>query len=225
MNRLEIQDKPSFKKWVSSQVPSKFPKSSGYRVFNPKWKKEKCTNSQTENPNCGKCGKKHRYDYVEGTDNYFSFGKSRHKVRDYPNVRGQDKGSGQAQVGGSNEAPKKNHFYALRFRSEQESSPNVVTNMLKVFSIDVYTLLDLYAILYFVTPLVFKKFDILPNILHEPFILSNPVGESVFSKRIYRNCPIFFPNRVSYFELVELNMIDFDVILGYGLVACFFCFY
>ena len=71
MNRLEIQDKPSFKKWVSSQVPSKFPKSSGYRVFNPKWKKEKCTNSQTENPNCGKCGKKQYGDCHKGTCKLF----------------------------------------------------------------------------------------------------------------------------------------------------------
>ena len=167
MNRLEIQDKPSFKKWVSSQVPSKFPKSSGYRVFNPKWKKEKCTNSQTENPNCGKCGKKHRYDYVEGTDNYFSFGKSRHKVRDYHNVRGQDKGSGQAQASGSNEALKKNRFYALRSRGKQDTSPDVVTGILKVFSIDVYALLDPGTILFVISFLITKKFDVLPNVLNE----------------------------------------------------------
>ena len=57
----------------------------------------------------------------------------------------QDKGSGQAR--GLNEAPKKNHFYALCSRGEQETSPNVVTGMLKVFCIDVYALLDLDATL------------------------------------------------------------------------------
>ena len=31
-NRLEIQDKPRFKKRVSSQVPSKFPNASDNRV-------------------------------------------------------------------------------------------------------------------------------------------------------------------------------------------------
>ena len=35
-NRLEIQDNPRFKKRVSSLVPSKFQKSSGDRVSNPK---------------------------------------------------------------------------------------------------------------------------------------------------------------------------------------------
>ena len=44
-NRLEIQDNPRLKKQVSDQVYSKFPISSGDRVFNPKFKKEKGTNS------------------------------------------------------------------------------------------------------------------------------------------------------------------------------------
>ena len=57
-------------------------------------------------------------------------------------MRGQYKGSGQTQASGSNEATNKNHFYALRSRGEQETSSDVVTGMLKVFSIDVYSLLD-----------------------------------------------------------------------------------
>ncbi|XP_069150279.1 uncharacterized protein [Solanum lycopersicum] len=68
-----------------------------------------------------------------GADNCFGYGKSGHKVRDFPNVRAQDKGSGQAQSSGSNEAPKKNHFYALRSRGEQETSPNVVTCIQNVY--------------------------------------------------------------------------------------------
>ena len=56
-------------------------------------------------------------------------------------MKGQDKG-GQAQSSGSSNAPKKNHFHALRNRGEQETSPNMVTSMLKVFFIDVYALLD-----------------------------------------------------------------------------------
>ena len=87
-------------------------------------------------------------------------------------MRGQEKDSYQEQASGSNEAPKKNLFYALRSRYEQETSPDVVTVMLKVFSINVYDLLDPGATLSFFTPLVAKKFNIFPNILHEPFIVS-----------------------------------------------------
>ena len=59
--------------------------------------------------------------------------------------------------------------------------------MLKVLSIEVYLLLDPDATLSFFTPQVATNFDILPDILHEPFIVSTPVGESVVAKRVYKN--------------------------------------
>ena len=62
------------------------------------------------------------------------------------------------------DSPKKNHFYALCFKGELESSLDVVTRMLHVFSIDVYALLDQGATLSFVTPFIARKFDILPYI-------------------------------------------------------------
>ena len=48
----------------------------------------------------------------------------------------------------------------------------MVTGMLKVFYIDVYSLLDLGATSYFVTPLIARKFDILPDMLNEPFMVT-----------------------------------------------------
>ena len=110
--------------------------------------------------------------------------------------------------------PKKNRFYSLRSRSEQESSPDVVTGMLHVFDIYIYDLLDLGATIFFVTPWISRKFDIFRNILNEPFMLTTLVGESVVAKGAYRNCPIMLPNRVTHVELVEPDMADFDVILG-----------
>ena len=42
------------------------------------------------------------------------------------------------------------------------------------------------------------------------------------TRRVFRSCPISLPNRVSYVDLVELDMHDFDIILGMGwLHACF----
>ena len=108
--------------------------------------------------------------------------------------------------------PKKNRFYAFFSRGEQETSLDVVTGILKVFSIDVYALLDPDSTLSFVTPLVGKKFDILHDILHENFIVFIPVDDSIVTKRVYRNYPIILVNGVSYAELVELNMLDFNVI-------------
>ena len=58
-NRLEIQHNPRFKKWVSNQVPSKFPKARDNRVANLKSKKGRDASSPNKKSICAKCGKKH----------------------------------------------------------------------------------------------------------------------------------------------------------------------
>ena len=48
------------------------------------------------------------------------------------------------------------------------------------------------------------------------------MGDSVVLKRVYKGCPIFLPNRVTSVDFIELDMLDFDVILGINwLRACF----
>ena len=94
--------------------------------------------------------------------------------------------------------PKKNLFYVLRCRGEKESSLDVVIGILKVFSVDVYDFLDLGGTQSFVTTLISRKFDVLPHILNEPFMVSSLVGESVVAKRVYRNCHMMLSNRVSH---------------------------
>ena len=74
-NRLEIQDKPRFKKRVSSLVSSKFLKASGDRVSNPMFKKVKGNNFTNQEITCGKYRKKHYGDCLKGTDNFFCCGK------------------------------------------------------------------------------------------------------------------------------------------------------
>ena len=63
-------------------------------------------------------------------------------------------------------------FYALCCRCKRETSPYVLNGMLNAFSIDVYVFLDPGSTLSFVTLLVSTKFDILPDILNEPFMMS-----------------------------------------------------
>ena len=153
MGKLEIQDKPRFNERFPNQVPSNFPKACDDRVSNCKSQKGRGTTSPIKKQPCGNCGKKHWGDCLLGTENFFGCGKSCHKVTDFPNLKGQEKGSVQASCS-SVENPKKNRFYALRSKGEQERSPDVVTGMLQVFFIDVYALLDLGATLSLVTPLV-----------------------------------------------------------------------
>ena len=98
--------------------------------------------------------------------------------------------------------------------------------MLQMFSFNVYALLDPGATFYFVTSLVAMKFIVLPNLLIEPFSVTTVVDESVVDRIVFRSYPILFTNRVISVDLVELDMVDFDVILGmYWFHACFASIY
>ena len=128
-------------------------------------------------------------------------------------MKGQDRGSVKASCSNVDDL-KKNCFYALRSRGEKETSSDEVTDMLKVVPINFYAILHMCVTLYVATPFVVKIFYNLPDILNEPFIVTTPVGELVIAKRVYRNCPMMSLNRVTHVELVEHELVDFDVILG-----------
>ncbi|XP_049399740.1 uncharacterized protein LOC125863779 [Solanum stenotomum] len=89
------------------------------------------------------------------TDGCFSCGNSGHKMRDCPMLAAKEREGKQppSSASGSSDA-KQNQFYALQTRGEQEGSPNVIIGMLKVFQLDVYSLLDPDTTLSFVTPYV-----------------------------------------------------------------------
>lgn len=63
---------------------------------------------------------------------------------------------------------------------------------------NVYALLDPGATFSFVTPLVAKKFHVLLDVFFETFFVITKVGYFVIARRIFRSCPISFPNKVTW---------------------------
>ena len=92
--------------------------------------------------------------------------------------------------------------------------------MLQVFSINVYALLG--ETLSFLTFLVAMKLDVVLDVLDEPFSISTLVGDSIFDKTVYKGFPISWPNRVTLFDFVELDMLEFEIILRMDLLHVVF---
>ena len=123
-SRLDVQDKPKFKKRFSNQVPTNFSKNINDRGSNPTHQKERNVDPPKERPTCGK---KHVSVCLVGTNCCYTYGKGGHMVKDGPNVRIKGKWNGHFKPSGSNfESQKRKRFYALKARGEQESSPDVV---------------------------------------------------------------------------------------------------
>ncbi|XP_075095735.1 uncharacterized protein LOC142173828 [Nicotiana tabacum] len=53
-----------------------------------------------------------------------------------------------------------------------------------------------------------------PEQLLEPFFVSTPIGDSVIASRVYKGCRIVVQVRETTTDLIELEMIEFDAIMG-----------
>ncbi|XP_070014059.1 uncharacterized protein [Nicotiana sylvestris] len=132
-----------------------------------------------------------------------------------PAGRGAARGGAQSSRGPS-------RFYAMSGRQTAEASPDVVTGILTVQSHDVYTLIDPGSTLSYVTPFIAMEFGKEPDQLHEPFLVSTPVGESILATRVYRSCVVTVCGRDTRADLIELVMVDFDAIMVMDwLYSCF----
>ena len=97
----------------------------------------------------------------------------------------------------------------------------MVTCTLSIFSHTVYALIDPASTPSYVTPLIAGKFKRTPELLVKSFNMSTPIGESIIARRVYRNCIVaFFCDTLT--DLFELDMVDFDVIMGMDWLVNFF---
>ena len=66
------------------------------------------------------------------------------------------------------------------------------------------------------------NFHIIREQLSEPFSVSTPVGESILAERVYHDYPISVSHKSTMANLVELDTVDFDIILCMDLFyACY----
>ena len=77
-----------------------------------------------------------------------------------------------------------------------------------------YALLDTGSSFSYVTPLIAVNFEMSPEIIPEPILVYTPVGDSIIAQKVYKKCPVTVLHRVLLADLIELDMVDFDVILG-----------
>ena len=78
----------------------------------------------------------------------------------------------------------------------------------------VYALIDYRASHSFVFTLFIKKLDLEPVMLEEMCVVSLPLGENLASRFSFKEVPIKVTGRELPVDLIELEMVDYDVILG-----------
>lgn len=94
--------------------------------------------------------------------------------------------------------------------------------MLQGFNFTVYALLDPEVSLSFVNPYIVMNFENIFEQLSEPLSVSTAIGLSNLGERVYHSCDVFVSYKTTRINLIELDMVHYDVILGMDLFHFFY---
>jgi len=106
------------------------------------------------------------------------------------------------------------HFYSFPARPEAESSDAVIKGMVPVCHRDALVLFDPGSTYFYVSS-YFDSYLVVPrDSLSASVCVSTPVGDSIMVDHVYRSCVVTIGSLETSVDLLLLDMVDFDVILG-----------
>ncbi|XP_070004991.1 uncharacterized protein [Nicotiana sylvestris] len=99
-------------------------------------------------------------------------------------------------------------------RPEAKASDTVITGMVSVCSRDASVLFDLGSTYSYVSS-YFAPYLVVPrDSFSAPVYMSTPMGNSIVLDHVYRACMVVIWGLETHVDLLLLDMVDFDVILG-----------
>ena len=125
---------------------------------------------------------------------------------------GRGRGRGSAQ-GIQIEARTQARVYAVT-QQDVDAAPDVVTGIISILDHDAYTLVDPGATHSFASKHFLDRFQIKTQPLEGRMRVSLPAGDPLFSDRVIRDSRILIGGQEFPADLVALDMIEFDVVLG-----------
>ncbi|XP_073017316.1 uncharacterized protein [Primulina eburnea] len=192
------QNGPKFKKLNYSSGPSQ--RSSG-------------NTGNREGKWCDTCKQYHNGECYRKSGACFKCGQVGHQIKECP--ENKEKGAGPRK---QNENKTNARVYAIT-QEEADNTNEVVAGTILIHGIPAYTLFDCGATHSFVSRRFAKKLKLEHDILSEPLRVATPASKTIETHKVYRNCKICICNQTFEMELIQLNMVEFDIILGMDWLA------
>ncbi|KAH0671324.1 hypothetical protein KY285_024119 [Solanum tuberosum] len=106
------------------------------------------------------------------------------------------------------------HFYAAPARADAETSDDVITGTVLLCQQPALALFDPGSTFSYVSVYYASRLSLMSEPLVAPLRVSTPVGESLVVDQVFRSCLVTIQGHDTRADLILLDMVDFDVILG-----------
>ncbi|XP_073030793.1 uncharacterized protein [Primulina eburnea] len=163
---------------------------------------------------CPLCNYRHIGECRRNTGACFNCGKMGHRIANCPEPL---KKMTWSDTNATPNKPKENMTNARMFAITQEEADDandVVAGTIIINKISAYVLFDCGATHSFISKRFTKKLGLIPEIFVEPFRITTPTSKTIETHKIHRNCIVYINEHTFNAELIQVNMVEFDVILG-----------
>ncbi|XP_073312520.1 uncharacterized protein [Primulina huaijiensis] len=134
-------------------------------------------------------------------------GSEQHRIQDCPKRTQKTQPTTKAKIHA--------RAYAFLGNKEEEVDPTaVVEGTVTILSSSAETLFDPRATHSFISKVFVRKLPLLSEQLPYSFEISSPIGTTMITDIIYKNCPLNFQEKEYLADLIELPIKNYDIILG-----------
>ncbi|XP_049378055.1 uncharacterized protein LOC125842786 [Solanum stenotomum] len=127
---------------------------------------------------------------------------------------GRASGRGASDASGSQSGGRGAQCYAFPGRPEAEASDAVITGIISVCHRPASVLFDPGSTFSYVSTCFSSDLELTCDRMSVPIRVSTPVGEPLVVNRVYRSCFVVLSGYETWVDMILLDMLDFDVILG-----------
>ncbi|XP_073300244.1 uncharacterized protein [Primulina huaijiensis] len=169
--------------------------------------------SSKEGVKCQTCGFTHTGEYRRNSGACFRCEKMDHRIAQCPLPDPMNGPAGGTTPNKPKENKPNARVYALT-QEEADNSNDAIAGTILINNIHAYVLFDSGATHSFMSKRFAKKLGAKPNNLEEPYRVATPANQILETRTRYRDIIVLIEDQNLKANLIQLNMVEFDVILG-----------
>ncbi|XP_073017910.1 uncharacterized protein [Primulina eburnea] len=177
-----------------------------------------CSPTYQEAKRCPICHSHHPGEFRRKSGPCFTRGKLGHIIADCPEHKKGIGSNADATLNNLKENKPKARVFSITQEVAHDSN-DVVAGIIIINDMSDYVLFDCGATHSLISKRFIKKLRLIPEILVEPFRVTTLTSKTIETHRMHIYCKIYINENLFQAELIQLDMVEFDAILGMNWIS------